>query len=84
MNMNNSRLYIFIMLHHKLMFIPQPPPFRFLCLLWLLTASQKVNLFPSVIKHHAMMAYEKVEVLLHYFLTSEFDTGIDIGKKRQA
>ena len=72
------------MLHHKLMFILQPPPFRFLCLLWLLTASQTVRLSPSVIKHHVMKAYEKVEVLLHCLLTSEFDTGIDIGMIMQA
>jgi len=72
------------MLHHKLMFIPQPPPIRFVCLLWLLTASQTVLLCPSVIKHHVIMAYEKVEVLLHCFLTSEFDTGIDIGKNMKA
>jgi hypothetical protein len=70
--------------HHKLIAMPQPPPFQSACLLCLMTVSQNVTLSPSVIKHHAMKEYEKVVVHLHSFLTSEFTIGIDIGTNMSA
>jgi len=40
-----------------------------------LLAKGNVKLFLSVIKHHVMKSYWKVEVQLHAFLTSVLDVG---------